>query len=115
MQLPQTAVQQNNVRTVLRCHPVETTGQNLLHHCKVVIGNFRIFDVKSAIAFLVKPFRRRNHHRPDSVAALNMRVVINFNPLRQPRQIKHPLHFFQIAFNRGFHCHFPVNRGIGIV
>ncbi len=115
MKLPQPAVQQNHVGAVFGRHLGKTAPQHFAHHRKIVVGNLRIFNIESSVGFLVKTLRSRHDHCPDRITALDMRVIINFDPFRHFRQIENPLHFRKIVADRIFERHFAFQRFFGII
>jgi len=67
---------------VFLLQPLETTQQHLFHHAGIVTRRqFIAPDVELAVLVLVEPVWANDDHRADSMAPLDVRVVVDLNPL----------------------------------
>jgi len=79
------------------------------HHRVVVIG-LRRLDIELAVLVLEEPVRPRDDHRAHRLGALNVAVVVDFDPLRRLGQFQELRQLAQdFCLGAGF-GHAPVER-----
>ena len=94
--LPRAAVDQQQIRPkapaavrVFFDKPFEAAVQHLFHHAEVIArGQVIAADVELAVLVFHHAFRPRHDHRADGIGALDMRVVVNLDPLGRLGQVK---------------------------
>ena len=120
--LPLSAVDQQQVRPcalgafgVFFQKALETAGQHLFHHAKVIAGCEAIaLDVEFTVLVFVKAIRPRDNHRADGMGALDVRVVVDLDPLGGFFHIKGLGHAFEQTGLRGGFGHFARKAFAGI-
>ncbi|PAV73415.1 hypothetical protein WR25_02400 [Diploscapter pachys] len=74
----------------------EAAAEDLAHHADVAVGRRLIsLDVPLAILALAEPLRPRDDHRAHGVAALDVAVVVDFDPVGRVAQVEQLRHLPQ--------------------
>ena len=109
--LPLPAVNQQQIRPsavgaicILFQQALKTTGQHLFHHAKIVAGGqVDALDVEFTVLVFVEPVRACHDHCADGMRTLDVRVVVDLDPVRGFFHTKRFCHAFQQA---GLGCGF---------